>query len=309
MRLCTSLSLCLAAAAVLVPVSSNAAHADTAGSSCAVSGGRAFPLATRIRGGPTSYEAGGGYGAWYIDLTNTTKRTCAGIHPVVVLVDSKRTLKPSQAELDFYVGSTTHPVTLETTDEQELVGVLDTQGFGGFTVAPGKTVSVKVRLAVAPDAATEQVTANAAVVQRRGEDGDWVGQSNDYRFGIGQDVDTGTTPDPDATADPEGTALPDGTADPEGTVDPEATQVTQATPADTSQPSPDSSASDGASFPFAQEAEGVEEAEGAEGAEGAGERARELARTGLGLAQGLLAAVTALVTVGGGALVLSRRRR
>ncbi|MFF7752576.1 hypothetical protein ACFZCP_25790 [Streptomyces sp. NPDC007971] len=303
MRLCTSLSLCLAAAAALVPVSSDAAHADTADPPCAASGGRTFPLATRIRGGPTSYEAGGGYGTWYIDLTNTTARTCTAIHPVVVLVDGKRTLKPSQAELDFYAGAGAHPVTFETTDEQELVGVLDAEGFGGFTVAPGKTVSVKVRLAVAVDAASDQVTANAAVVQRRGEDGDWVGQSNDYRFGIGQEVDTTGTADPDATAAPEGTAGPDSTADPEGTArpegtaDPEATQVAQATPAGTPEPTDGSSEADGTSLPFAAEAEE------------AGERARELARTGPGFARGLLAAVAALLAVGGSAFVLARRRR
>ncbi|MBP2050260.1 hypothetical protein J2Z21_003199 [Streptomyces griseochromogenes] len=292
MRLCTSLSPCLAAAVVLVPVSSNAARADTATPPCAASatsGGRAFPLATRIRGGPTSYEAGGGYGTWYIDLTNTTRRTCAGIHPVVVLVDGKRGLKPSQAELDFYDGSRAHAVTFETTDEQELVGVLDTKGFDGFTVAPGRTVSVKVRLAVAMDAASDQVTANAAVVQRRGEDGDWVGQSNDYRFGIGQDVDIGG-----AT---EGTPAPDGTARPEGSAAPEATGTTPATPAGTPRPTPSGSDPDDTSLPFAAEAEE------------AGERARELARTGLGVAHGLLAATTALLAVGAAAFLLARRRR
>ena len=308
MRLCTSLSLCLAAAAALVPVSSGAAHAEAAASSCAASAGRAFPLATRIRGGPASYEAGGGYGTWYVDLTNTTHRTCTGIHPVVVLVDDKRTLKPSQAELDFYDGSRAHPVTFESTDEQELVGVLDTEGFNGFTVAPGKTVSVKVRLALALDAAPDQVTANAAAVQRRGEDGDWVGQSNDYRFGIGEYEDTeqategaedpGRTADPSATgASPAGTLSATSQASPAGTL----SATPQASPAGTLQATPKATPTgadpDGTSLSPAQEAEE------------AGERARELARTGRGLAHGLLAAATTLIAVGTATFLLARRRR
>jgi hypothetical protein len=54
-------------------------------------------------------------------------------------------------------------------------------------VAPGATLSVKVRLAVTSDAVANDVVAHAAVVQRQGDDGDdgdWVGQSNDYRFRI-----------------------------------------------------------------------------------------------------------------------------
>ncbi|CAM5710391.1 hypothetical protein SGLAM104S_00289 [Streptomyces glaucescens] len=65
----------------------------------------AFPLTTRIHGGPPSYAAGGGYGTWYLELTNTTDRPCTGIHPVVVLVDEKRQLKPSQPLLEFSNGS------------------------------------------------------------------------------------------------------------------------------------------------------------------------------------------------------------
>ncbi|MEU6240621.1 hypothetical protein [Streptomyces sp. NPDC047024] len=169
---------------MLLPLNPSAAHAATT-PGCAPSGdGRSFPLETRIHGGPNSYAAGGDYGVWYIDLTNTTKDTCTGVHPVVVLTDERRVLKPVQPRMDFYDGSRAWPVRFVTTDEQELIGVLEGDGFGGFMVAPGKTVSVKVRLALAPDATPEQVTANAAVVQRKGDDGDWVGESNAYRFGV-----------------------------------------------------------------------------------------------------------------------------
>ncbi|MEV5797243.1 hypothetical protein AB0L36_06175 [Streptomyces collinus] len=302
MRLCSSLSLCLAAAAPLVPVSSQAAYADSA-PSCAAPGDRAFPLTTRVHGGPTSYEAGGGYGTWYIDLTNTTDQVCADIHPVVVLTDDKRALKPSQAELDFYDGARARPVTFEETDEQELVGVLDGEGFEGFTVAPGKTVSVKVRLALASDAGADEITANAAVVQRRGDDGDWVGESNAYRFGVGRDG-TGTgEEDPEATREPgapDGTGVPDGTREPNSTQDPGGTEDpggTSASPTGAASATPSGADPDGTSLPVAQEAEE------------AGERARELARTGPGLARGVMAATTALLAVGGGAFLLARRRR
>ncbi|MFD3583406.1 hypothetical protein [Streptomyces sp. NPDC058683] len=308
MRLSTSLSLCVAAAAVLTPVPSATAaplsSSETtapAGGSCAGADEQGFPLATRIHGGPSSYEAGGGYGTWYLDLTNTTDRTCTDVHPVVVLVDDKRALKPSQAELEFYDGPRTRPVPLTETDESELVGVFDGNDFPGLTVAPGATVSVKVRLAVASDAVPNAVTANAAVVQRRGSDGDWVGESDDYRFGIGgepppasaapavpsigAEVGPGTSPGTSAGTDPD--------ASPGTSPSPDASPG--ATPEVTPEGTP--TASPGGALPFA------------EAAEEAGERARELAGTGLGLAHGLLAAAVALLAVGGSVFLLARRRR
>ncbi|MFJ4952258.1 hypothetical protein [Streptomyces sp. NPDC088760] len=326
MRLCTppSPSLRLAAAvatAAVVPVvvllAPDTAHAGTTTPpSCAAADTRTFPLATRIRGGPGSYEAGGGYGTWYIDLTNTTRRTCAGIHPVVVLVDDKRSLRPDQPQLDFYDGSTPRPVAFETTDEQELVGVLDGSGFAGFTVPPGKTVSVRVRLALTSDAVADRVTANAAVVQRRGQDGDWVGESNAYRFGIGREgeQDTEETEETEEVQEAEaaqetqglqeaGTAqeaegvatAPSGTA-PSGTASPGTAPSGTASPTASGTDAPDDAPDDSA-LALAQ------------GAEDAGERARELARTGPDLAHGLLAALAALLGVGAGAYLLLRTRR
>jgi hypothetical protein len=188
----------LAAAAALIPATTAslaAAGQAPAGHSCAPTG-RTFPLTTRIHGGPAAYEAGGGFETWYLDLVNTTRHTCEGIHPVVVLVDERHALKPSQPRLEFYDGPRTRAVRFETTDEDELVGAF---GGAGLTVGPGKTLTVKVRLAVAADAVPNEVTANAAVVQRHGDDGDWVGQSNDYRFGIGSATGTpaDTTPTPE----------------------------------------------------------------------------------------------------------------
>ncbi|MFF3405805.1 hypothetical protein ACFYW8_06225 [Streptomyces sp. NPDC002742] len=192
---------------------------------CVSSDTHDFPIKTRIHGGPDAYQTGGDFGTWYIDLTNATAHTCGAIHPVVVLVDERRTLRPGQARLEFYEGELAHTVKFERSDQAENVGPFD-DGFPGFTVAPGRTLTVKVRLSLASDAtAPNTVVANAAVVQKHGDDGDWVGESNDYRFGVegggkstetsketgkeaGQDqgdtVDSGT----DAGASPDASAGP-----------------------------------------------------------------------------------------------------
>ncbi|MFE7761923.1 cell wall protein [Streptomyces sp. NPDC057438] len=158
---------------------------------CAGTERGAFPLRTRIRGGPDTYVAGGGFHTWALELTNTTTRTCGNIHPVVVLTDGARTLERTQPQLEYYdadvadaEGTTPRPVTFERTDSDELVGVLGGHG-PGFTVPPGRTLTVRVRLSLTSDATVpNDVVANAAVVERRGDDSEWVGESNDYRFRI-----------------------------------------------------------------------------------------------------------------------------
>lgn len=209
MRLSKPVCLAVSAAAALAPVPADAAAGVDQRPSrptCAEPGGGEFPVRTRIHGGPAEYDAGGGFRTWYIDLTNTTDATCGNIHPVVVLVDGKRALRPEQPRLEFYDGERPRPVGFERTEQDENIGVLGAPAsradrseadgsevdgaeaeeapFLGFTVAPGATVSVKVRLAVTSDAVANDVVAHAAVVQRQGDDGDWVGQSNDYRFRI-----------------------------------------------------------------------------------------------------------------------------
>ncbi|MFF4269124.1 hypothetical protein [Streptomyces sp. NPDC001536] len=183
MRLFTPAPLTITAAAALLLMPSPA-HAAPVAPTCTTPDTRTFPLTTRIHGGPATYEPGGGYGTWYLDLTNKTDRTCENIHPVVVLVDKKHALHPDQPQLEFYEAGRPHPVRFETTDEDELVGVFRK----ALTVPPGKTRTVKIRLALTSDAAPNEVTANAAVVQRQDDDGDWVGQSNDYRFAVGTDA-------------------------------------------------------------------------------------------------------------------------
>ncbi|MEV0300136.1 hypothetical protein [Streptomyces prasinus] len=215
MRLCTPASLFLAAVAAILPTAAPA-HAEASPPACVAADASDFPLTTRIHGGPDTYRAGGGFGTWYLELTNTTDRSCGGIHPVVVLYDDRRALRASQPVLEFYAADreAPHTVRFETTDEDELVGALadDDAGFEGFTVEAGRTLTVKVRLALTSDAVASEVVATAAVVQRHGDegggegDGDWVGQSDEYRFRI--ETRAETEPGPGAhDADPDGTGL------------------------------------------------------------------------------------------------------
>ncbi|QEU94151.1 hypothetical protein [Streptomyces kanamyceticus] len=200
MRLCSSLASGVAAAVVALAsgavgtpaVADSGAHQ---GPGCAPADSADFPVDTRIHAGPAAYRAGGGHRSWTIDLTNTTGDTCDDVHPVLVLVDGKRTLRARQIRLEFHDGTRWRPVAFEKTDRDEKIGVFgegsdgtDANGgsgdFEGFTVGPGRTVTVKARLAFTADARPDHVVASAALVQRRGDDGDWVGESNDYPFDI-----------------------------------------------------------------------------------------------------------------------------
>ncbi|MFI2432425.1 hypothetical protein [Streptomyces sp. NPDC018693] len=278
-------ALTLALTATLAAFAAVPAHAEPSVPrpvpACVASDSREFPLTTRLHGGPGAYEPGGEYGTWYLDLTNTTARTCTGIHPVVVLVDSARALKPGQARMEFYAEGRPHPVDFEVTDQDELVGAFD--GFPGFTVGPRETVSVRVRLMLTSDAtAPNDITANAAVVQRHGDDGDWIGQSNDYRFTIG----SGPLP----------------TQDPDADADPDAATATAAAPtAPTASPDAGRSPSDAAEDAAEDTAEHAAE-----------DAADELASTGLGVPATVLGAaclLTGSLAAVGAALLPARRRR
>ncbi|MEU3945761.1 hypothetical protein [Streptomyces sp. NPDC029526] len=374
MRPCLPAACCLVAAATVLPVAGTSAAAAPADAlpatvACAAAGDREFPLTTRLHGGPGTYTAGGGFGVWYVDLTNTTDRTCTAVHPVIVLVDAERALKPGQATLEFYdrgrdtdadeptdgpekseapeegngseeadgsdgaekndgpdatgtsdgagesgatvetgaadgadatreTGGTDgtgradgaegrpHPVRLELTDQDELVGALadDEAGFPGFTVAPGRTLTVKLRLQFTSDAVANEVVANAAVVQRHKDDGDWVGQSNDYRFRIDAPSGTGTRdPAPDTTRDTGTTRAPSPGPHPR--------------PGDSTGPPPATTpdgtvAADPPAPPAASEAP----------------LADELAASGIGTRTRVLAGAAAALLTGGAAVLLARRR-
>nr|WSX51708.1 hypothetical protein OG409_23940 [Streptomyces sp. NBC_00974] len=152
-----------------------------------------FPIGARIRGGPAVYRTGGAPQAWYLDLTNTTATECTAIHPVVVFTDTARALRPAHLRMEFDAKAGTFPVSLEHTDRDEIIAVFDGgDAFAGFTVGPGGSLTVTVRLAFAPDAPHGEVVADAALVQRKGDDGDWIGEAVGYRFDVqGPEAETG----------------------------------------------------------------------------------------------------------------------
>lgn len=190
-----------------------------------------FPITTRIHGGPTRYASGGGYGTWFLDLTNTTSESCRAIHPVLVLTDEDRKLTSAQIQLEFADQAqpdVEHRVAWETTDRDEHIGVFGGDGgddFDGFTVPAGRTVTVEVRMAFTSDTGPGRITVNAAIVQRqRGasadsgkvqpkDDGDWVGESGDYVFSVvddSGDSDTGEVGETDGYGDTDEYGATDG---------------------------------------------------------------------------------------------------
>ncbi|MFE6128648.1 hypothetical protein ACFQ6Q_10305 [Streptomyces sp. NPDC056437] len=160
---------------------------------CGAVAAKSFPIDSRIHGGPPVHHPGGGFEQWSVDLANTTAEPCRNIHPVIVFAARDRGLTPPRVTLEFYDedASRWRPASLETTAEDEVVGVLDDGAFAGFAVPARATVTVRVRFALTADTPPNQVTVNAAVVQRRGDDGDWVGESGDYRFAVMDDDGSG----------------------------------------------------------------------------------------------------------------------
>ncbi|NML48869.1 hypothetical protein HHL19_00585 [Streptomyces sp. R302] len=239
-------ALAAAAAALtgtLLPASASAASAASAAPApppvCGADSDSGFPLETRIQDdGSADYPAGGAFRSWELEVRNTTGRACTQVHPVLVLADEKRVLRPEQIRLEFYdaEGARWRPVAFEATEEAESVGAftgadgaegtdgtdetdetVGTDGtdgtrtpaasrdFDGFAVPARRTVTVPVRLAFRADAVPDEVVVNAALVQRRGADGDWVGRSDDYRLTIGPPAPA--EPSPSASAAP--TPVPD----------------------------------------------------------------------------------------------------
>ncbi|MEU6080636.1 hypothetical protein [Streptomyces sp. NPDC047108] len=145
-----------------------------------------FPLEARIRGGRKAYEAGAGKATWKLDLRNTTDAECRNIHPIAVLVDRNRALTTERIGLEFFDGGAGdwRSVSFETTEESEHIGVFEGDGFDGFEVEPHKKITVKVRMGFGEGTKSDHVRMNVAAVQRREDDGDWIGESDDYEFDI-----------------------------------------------------------------------------------------------------------------------------
>lgn len=201
MRLRKALALTAVLVAVTVAAPTAAADIGTGGgarpapalpsrveATCGDGKSAQFPIGARIRGGPAVYRTGADAQTWYLDLTNTTATQCTAIHPVVVFTDEARALRPAHFRMEFEATGApggTFPVSLEHTDRDEIIAIFDGgDAFSGFTVGPGGSLTVTVRLAFAPDAPHGEAVADAALVQRKGDDGDWVGEVGGYRFDV-----------------------------------------------------------------------------------------------------------------------------
>ncbi|UQA95234.1 hypothetical protein [Streptomyces halobius] len=175
-----------------------------------------FPISSRVHGGPATYSSGGGWQTWQLQLRNTTAAACEDVHPIVVLTDARRALRPERIRLEFRdpADGGWRPVPFESTDHDEQIGVFGKEGkdeaeekvegeekgggaekegralgtggrAGGGLTVPGKgTLSVPMRMRFEQGTPADRVTANVTTVQRRGSDGEWIGQSGDYRFDI-----------------------------------------------------------------------------------------------------------------------------
>ncbi|QIP86331.1 hypothetical protein GLX30_22480 [Streptomyces sp. Tu 2975] len=189
-------------------------HART----CGKASDPVFPIRTRIHGGPATVRVGSGFHSWSVDLTNSTRETCHRIHPVLVLTAQDRGLTEDRVTLEFYDEDADRwrPVVLEETSEDEIVGVFD--GFQGFVVPAGGTVTVRTRLSLDAGTPSNTVTVNAAVVQRKGDDGDWVGASGDERFTVvaGEGGRSAEPRPARPTADPSPSGSPTPAATPAG---------------------------------------------------------------------------------------------
>lgn len=183
-----------AALALLVPAvwcgTAQSAAASAAVPSCGRRESPRFPIDARLHGGPARYARGGGWRAWHLELRNTTRVECRAIHPIAILVDRAHALRPDHIRMEFLdpyadkaAGGRWRPVSFETTDEDENIGVFG-DPFQGFTVPARGSVKVRVRSRFTDSAPTGPVTANVITMERRADDGDWVGQSGDYDFRI-----------------------------------------------------------------------------------------------------------------------------
>ncbi|MFI9238323.1 hypothetical protein [Streptomyces sp. NPDC053079] len=204
-------ALLIAAAVLTLGAAAGAARtpADTPQPHCGDPRSAQFPITSRLSGGPEVYARGGAPRTWQLELRNATAAECRAVHPVAVLADKGRALEPAHFHLDFYDPGSSRwlPVAFERTDEAENVGVLDgrspgaadSAGFPGFVVPPNGAVTVPLRLTFTDKAPEGPVTANVTAVQKRGDDGAWVGESDDYTFAVEQVA-------PAPAARPEGTA-------------------------------------------------------------------------------------------------------
>ncbi|WP_407565122.1 hypothetical protein [Streptomyces sp. 184] len=155
---------------------------------CGDPGAGRFPVATALRGDGAALRAGGARRGLALRLHNVSDDACRDVHPVAVLShEGGGRLRPDDIRLEFYDAAARRwrSVAFERTGAEESAGVF-ADGFGGFALPAGGSREVPVRLGFAAGAPTGRVTVNVTTVQRRGDDGEWVGQSDDYHVAIGR---------------------------------------------------------------------------------------------------------------------------
>ncbi|MFG3259018.1 hypothetical protein [Streptomyces sp. NPDC048172] len=181
-------ALVLGSAVLVLPalLGSAPAPASAPAPRCSAPEKARFPLTTRVSGGPATYAPGGGWRGFRIELRNEAGERCAAVHPVLVLLDRRKALRPAQIQARFRdSGGTWRPVRFRHTAPGENVGVFTAPGFHGYALPPGGTASVRVQLRFADGTeGGNAVRASVSSVQRRGSDGEWVGESAPYRFQI-----------------------------------------------------------------------------------------------------------------------------
>ncbi len=175
--------------ALLVAAGPAAAHdaappADRA-PQCGSPAATGFPIASRLTGGPSGYAPGLMTDGFDLTLTNRTDSACRDVHPLLILVDRDRALTADRVGLRYREpGGDWRAVPFETTGRGELIGIPGGPDGPGLTLPAGRTVTVPMRLWFAPGMPTDHAVASATTMQRRGDDGSWVAESNHYAFDV-----------------------------------------------------------------------------------------------------------------------------
>ncbi|MFJ4983111.1 hypothetical protein ACIP9H_04885 [Streptomyces sp. NPDC088732] len=180
--------------------------------------GEPFPVRARLKDGPPAFVAGAAAREFRVELENTTGRARRDVHPVIVLVDRDRKLTARQVRLEYRTSATGgakgagrsggarwRPVPVAHTGNDENIAVVGEHD-PGVVLPAHRTVRVALRLRFTPDAPPGPVEASATVVQRRGADGDWVGESAPYRFTVAPPGDGSGAVPPTAPGTPRETA-------------------------------------------------------------------------------------------------------
>ncbi|WP_164492527.1 hypothetical protein [Streptomyces sp. CNQ-509] len=153
---------------------------------CGDPGAGHFPVRTELHGDGAALRAGGARGGLTLRLHNASAGACRDVHPVAVVGhEAGGRLRPGDVRLEFHDERTRRwrSVAFERTGGDESAGVF-AGGSRGFALRAGESREVRLRIGFAKGAPTGRVTVNVTTVQRRGDDGEWVGQSKDYETGI-----------------------------------------------------------------------------------------------------------------------------